>query len=72
MTTFEVMNPAFHRTSDFIWASNYVQATYSIDANAPATSAVLMVHSGRETAMLTGALRVHRASSGGRTRAVTH
>jgi hypothetical protein len=70
MTTFEVLSPAFHRTSDFIWASNYVQATYTIDDNAPATSAVLQVRSGRETAMLTGALRVHRASSGGRTRAV--
>lgn len=70
MTTFEVMSPAFRRTSDFIWASNYVQATYSIDPAAPATSAVLMVRSGRETAMLTGALRVHRSSGGGRSRAV--
>jgi hypothetical protein len=70
MTTFEVMNPAFKRTSDFIWASNYVQATYSIDAATPATSAVLMVSSGRETAMLTGALRVYRPSTGGRGRAV--
>ncbi len=70
MTTFEVMNPAFRRTSDFIWASNYVQATYSIDATAPASSAVVVVRSGRETAMLTGALRVHRANGGGRGRAV--
>lgn len=70
MTKFEVTNPAFKRTSDFVWASNYVQATYSIDAAAPATSAVLVVTSGRETAMLTGALRVHRASGGGRSRAV--
>lgn len=70
MTTFEVMNPAFRRTSDFTWASNYVQATYSIDSSAPASSAVLVVKSGRETAMLTGALRVHRTSGGGRTRAV--
>jgi hypothetical protein len=70
MTTFEVMNPAFRRTSDFIWASNYVQATYSIDGTAPASSAVVVVRSGRETAMLTGALRVHRANGGGRSRAV--
>jgi Matrixin/Carboxypeptidase regulatory-like domain len=69
MTTFEVMNPAFRRTSDFTWSSNYVQASYTIDGAAPATSAVLMVRSGRETAMLTGALRVHRGS-GVRTRAV--
>jgi hypothetical protein len=70
MTRFEVMNPAFRRTSDFVWASNYVQATYSIDSAAPASSAVLVVTSGRETAMLTGALRVHRVSGGGRSRAV--
>jgi hypothetical protein len=70
MTTFEVMNPAFQRTSDFVWASNYVQASYTIAGNAPATSAVLVVHSGRETAMLTGALRVYRGGSGGRSRAV--
>jgi hypothetical protein len=71
MTTFEVMSPAFRRTSDFTWSSNYVQATYSVDASASATSAVLVVRSGRETAMLTGALRVYRASSGGgRSRAV--
>jgi hypothetical protein len=69
MTTFEVLSPAFHRTSDFTWSSNYVQATYSVDSNAPATSAVLVVRSGRETAMLTGALRVYRASGGGRSRA---
>lgn len=70
MTTFEVMNPAFRRTSEFVWASNYVQASYAIDSDAPATSAVLVVHSGRETAMLTGALRVYRGSGGGRSRAV--
>jgi hypothetical protein len=70
MTTFEVMSPAFRRTSDFTWASNYVQASYSIDGAAAATSAVLVVRSGRETAMLTGALRVHRTTGGGRTRAV--
>ncbi len=70
MTKFEVMNPAFRRTSDFVWASNYVQASYTIDAAAPGSSAVLVVTSGRETAMLTGALRVQRASGGGRSRAV--
>ena len=70
MTKFEVLNPAFRRTSDYIWASNYVQATYTVDAAAPASSAVLVVTSGRETAMLTGALRVHRTTGGGRSRAV--
>ncbi|HYC61027.1 MAG TPA: matrixin family metalloprotease [Thermoanaerobaculia bacterium] len=69
MTTFEVMNPAFRRTSDFTWSSNYVSASYAVDSTAPATSAVLVVTSGRDTAMLTGALRVHRPS-GGRQRAV--
>lgn len=69
MTTFDVMNPAFRRTSDYTWSSNYVSASYTIDGAAPATSAVLVVKSGRDTAMLTGALRVHRAT-GGRQRAV--
>ncbi len=67
-TTFEVMNPAFRRTSDFVRASNYVQASYALDSGASATSAVVVVHKGTETAMLTGALRVQRPS-GGRSRA---
>jgi hypothetical protein len=66
-TTFEVMNPAFRRTSDFVRASNYVQASYELDSGASATSAVVVVHKGSETAMLTGALRVQR-SNGGRSR----
>ena len=67
-TTFEVMNPAFRRTSDFVRASNYVQASYALDSSAAATSAVVVVHKGNEKAMLTGALRVQRAN-GGRSRA---
>lgn len=58
MTTFEVPNPAFHRVSDFRYAGNYVSATYEIDANAPAASAVVLVKSGNDSAALTGALRV--------------
>ena len=58
MTTFEVPNPSFHRVSDFHYASNYVTATYRIDANAAAASAVVLVKSGNESAALTGALRV--------------
>jgi len=58
MTTFEVPSPAFHRISDFRYASNYVSATYRIDPNAAATSAVILVKSGNESAALTGALRV--------------
>jgi hypothetical protein len=60
MTKFEVMNPAFRRVSDYAWASNYVRADFQIDQNAPSASSVVVVESGRETAMLTGALRVHR------------
>ena len=67
-TTFEVMSPAFRRTSEFIRTANYIQASYAVDSSAPATSAVLMVRNGNETAMLTGALRVYRPSAG-RTRA---
>jgi hypothetical protein len=68
-TTFEVMNPAFRRTSDFVRASNYVQASYALDGNASPTSAVVVVHKGNEKAMLTGALRVQQRPTGGRSRA---
>lgn len=68
-TTFEVMNPAFRRTSDFVRASNYVQASYALDSGASATSAVVVVRKGTETATLTGALRVLQRPSGGRSRA---
>jgi hypothetical protein len=67
-TTFEVMNPAFRRTSDFVRSTNYVQATYALDSSASPTSAVVVVHKGSEKAMLTGALRVQKANGGGRSR----
>jgi hypothetical protein len=69
MTELEILNPAFRRVSDFRWASDYVSATYTLDANATAASAVILVKSGNETATLTGALRVQRAVRG---RAVRH
>jgi hypothetical protein len=58
MTTFEVPSPAFHRLSDFHYASNYVYATFRIDGDAAPGSAVVLVKSGNESAALTGALRV--------------
>lgn len=58
MTTFEIPSPSFHRLSDFKYASNYVSATYSIDADVAPGSAVVLVKSGNESAALTGALRV--------------
>jgi len=58
MTTFDVTNPSFHRISDFRYAGNYVSATYEIDGNAQAASAVVLVKSGNDSAALTGALRV--------------
>lgn len=70
MTTFEIMNPAFRRVSDFGWMSNCVHATYTVATDAPVSSAVVVVRSGRDTAALTGALRVYRDS--GRTRSVRH
>ncbi|HEY8171887.1 MAG TPA: matrixin family metalloprotease [Dehalococcoidia bacterium] len=69
MTEFEVMNPAFRRISDFEWWGDAVSATFAIAPNAPASSSVIVVRSGRETAMLTGALRVFRGS---RSRSVRH
>lgn len=62
MTEFEVLNPAFRRVSDFTWSDNYVSANFAVDAASPATSAVILVRSGRETAALTGAVRVHRTA----------
>jgi len=58
MTQFEVLNPAFRRLSDFSWGANYVKATFVIEPDAAASSAVVLVRSGREIATLTGALRV--------------
>lgn len=58
MTQFEVLNPAFRRISDFSWGQNYVKASFVLDPDAVTGSAVVLVRSGRETATLTGALRV--------------
>jgi hypothetical protein len=64
MTQFEILSPAFRRISDFTWSANYVRATYVVAPDAAPTSAVVVVHSGRETATVTGAFRVHRESRG--------
>lgn len=58
MTQFEVLDPAFRRISDYSWGNNYAKATFVVEPDATAGSAVVLVHSGRETAALTGALRV--------------
>ena len=58
MTTFDIPNPGFHRTSDFKWAGNYVSAVFQVDSSTPAGSLVVMVKSGNESAALTGALRI--------------
>jgi hypothetical protein len=71
MTNFEVLNPAFKRVSDFGWMHNCVHATYVVDSAAPASSAVVLVRNGNDTATLTGALRVYR-TGGGRARSVRH
>jgi len=71
MTQFEIPNPSFHRVSDFSWGANYVKATYAIDADAPDSSFVVLVRSGRDTATLTGALRVQPQDST-RRRATRH
>ncbi|MDQ6800577.1 MAG: matrixin family metalloprotease [Acidobacteriota bacterium] len=58
MTTFEVPNPGFRRTSDFSYAGNYVYASFAIASDAPSGSFAVLVKSGNEMAALTGALRV--------------
>ncbi|HEX7829752.1 MAG TPA: matrixin family metalloprotease [Thermoanaerobaculia bacterium] len=62
MTTFDVLNPAFKRTSDYEWWGGAVSATYTIDPEVHGTSTVILVKSGNESATLTGALRVYRAA----------
>ena len=69
MTEFEVLSPSFRRVSNFEWSSNYVSAQYEVAADAPTGSAVVLVRSGRETAMLTGALKIHRQA---KSRAARH
>lgn len=69
MTEFDVLNPAFRRVSGFTWSDNYVTAKYVVEPNADVSSAVIMVRSGRDTAMLTGGLRVQRPMRG---RSVRH
>jgi len=68
MTKFDVLNPGVKRISDFQYASNYTFATFRVSADAPPGSAVIMVHSGNDTATLTGALRVEGSGAPGRTR----
>jgi hypothetical protein len=61
MTTFEVLSPAFRRTSDFSYGQNWVSAIYTIAPDIRSGSAVVFVTSGQESAALTGALRVSGA-----------
>ncbi len=57
-TTFEVLNPSFHRTGDFTYGPSYAEATFRIDPGVTAGSAVILVHAGHDLAALTGALRI--------------
>jgi hypothetical protein len=62
MTTFEILNPGFHRTSDFRYAGNYVAANFIIDAKTqPGPAVILVSNSSSEQATLTGALRIQGA-----------
>jgi hypothetical protein len=61
MTTFEVLNPAFQRVSDYEWWGGAVSATYTVNGTARPESSVILVKSGRDEATLTGALRIVRA-----------
>jgi hypothetical protein len=66
MTTFEVMTPGVKRVSDFRYAGNYASADFSITSEANGGSAIVLVHSGNETATLTGALRIDAPTQRGR------
>jgi hypothetical protein len=64
MTTFEVPNQGFRRTSNFSYAGNYVYANFAIASDAPAGSFAVLVNSGNEMAALTGAIRVASQARG--------
>jgi hypothetical protein len=72
MTTFEVLNPAFHQAGKFTYATDgsYVSAPFRIDANAQGGSATILVHDGKDVAALTGAVRVDAPRATGRNHAV--
>jgi hypothetical protein len=63
-TTFEVLNPGFHRTSEFTFGPNYTRATFRVDGNISDRSAVILVHEGNDIAALTGALRIDGGGGG--------
>jgi len=60
MTNFEIPNSGFERVSDFSWSGNYVWALFRISEQTPPGSLVILVHSGNESAALTGALRLEQ------------
>lgn len=60
LTQFEVLNPAFRRISDFEYWGGAVSANYLIEPSAEASSSVILVRNGAETATLTGALKIYR------------
>ena len=62
VTTFDIPSPGFHRISDFTWSANYVCATFQIALDEPQGSVVVLVHSGNDSAALTGGLRVESKS----------
>ncbi len=63
LTTIEILNPAFRRDSELLYAGNYVYAIYTVAGNATPGSAVILVRNGSDTATLTGALRVADGSA---------
>jgi len=58
MTTFEIPNRSFRRTSNFSYAGNYVSATFNVASDAPSGSLTVLVKSGNQSAALTGGIRV--------------
>ena len=69
MTTFDILSPGIKRVSDFRYSSNYAAADFAISPDVKPGSAVIVVKSGNESAMLTGALRIDSPT---RNRAARH
>lgn len=64
LTTFDIPNTGFRRTSAFNYGNNYLWAEFEISAQAPPDSVVVVLRTGDEVGTLAGALAVEASQSG--------
>lgn len=63
LTTFDIPNTGFRRTSGFTYGNNYVWAEFEIAPKAPPDPVVVVVHTGDEVGTLSGALSVYGSTT---------